>query len=159
MTQVSKDMKARAQAFGKEEDRQWRLPMPITNLRVELERGYEPHWWHYEPQWWSQSSWSHPAGGGHFSRDWAASYWDDDWAASSWDDDWWSGTRWHWSQEAYDAQYEAVLWPTFRAPPPPFRAPPPPVEEEETTVFEEGASVVEEEAPVVGEASALHQMD
>ena len=68
----------------------------ITNIRREVERKYERRWWHYEPQWWSQSYWSSPAGGGHFSQDWAASYWDDDWASSSWGDDWWSGTRWHW---------------------------------------------------------------
>ena len=93
LTQVSKDMKARAQAFGKEEELRY---YPNTNARVEREWGYGT----LTPIAIIRTE-NHPAGDGHFSRDWAASYWDDDWAASSWGDHWWSwgdhwwsGTRW-----------------------------------------------------------------
>ena len=81
LTQVSKDMKARTQAFGKEEELRY---YPNTNARVEREWGYGT----LTPIAIIRTE-NHPAGDGHFSRDCAACDRDDDWEAA-WGDIFWA---------------------------------------------------------------------
>ena len=103
LTQVSKDMKARTQAFGKEEELRY---YPNYNVNVEREWGYGTLGpiGDDEMYWWARSPWNHPAGDGHFSRDCACE-------------------RDHAWEAAWDDIFEA-----FRAPQPLSSAPPPHVQ-------------------------------